>query len=203
MPSPLAHLAAGYSIYRIVRYAAASSARLAAALRPGLLLLPACLAFSMLPDGDSALGVLFRDMGAYHNQWSHSLFFALVPFTLVVLLAAAWPGERSPLAWGVLCLLSYHLHVVLDALCAGRGVMLFWPVTSQRYLLPTLPFFGLRWSEGVISFEHLKTLLNESILLAIFLPPLIYLTRLPPLRDSFAKHAAGEAVRTLRLTKPR
>jgi membrane-bound metal-dependent hydrolase YbcI (DUF457 family) len=58
--------------------------------------------------------------------------------------------------------LSYALHVILDFFTfGGRGVMLLWPLTAQRFEAPFILFYGVRWSEGFLAVAHLTTLLTE------------------------------------------
>ncbi len=180
MPSPIAHITIGYCLYRILRSGAEKFAFLRA-LQPVWLLLPACILLSLLPDSDSALGILFGRFGHFHNQWSHSLFFWALPS--VALAGAVYLIKRKPkqaTAWGALCLLSCILHVLMDYACHGRGVMLFWPFTSQRFIAPVLLFYGVRWSDGIWSWRHFPTILNELIFALVILPPTLYLTRRSP-----------------------
>jgi hypothetical protein len=70
MPSPLAHLAAGYTIYRLSRRHEPQPSLGRVGPLPGLLAVTA--AFSLLPDIDSAVGLLLRDFGRFHNNATHS-----------------------------------------------------------------------------------------------------------------------------------
>lgn len=92
-----------------------------------------CL-ISVLPDFDFALvwglGLPLRE---WHRTWSHSLLFAAAVSLL-------WPFLRpeslqnltAPLFLAVL-----SSHGLLDLLCTAdtfeHGVMLFWPLSSERY----------------------------------------------------------------------
>lgn len=179
MPSPIAHLTVGYALCRILRKAAEKHPAFRA-FRPPCLLLPACLFFSLLPDSDSALGILFGQFGQYHNQWSHSLFFWVLPSCLLAGAVYLLSRDRAVArAWGALCLLSCCMHVLMDYTCQGRGVMLFWPLTTQRFISPVLLFYGVRWSDGVWSLRHIPTILNELLFALVLLPPVIYLTQRP------------------------
>jgi hypothetical protein len=74
----------------------------------------------------------------------------------------AWWRKRSGFVyWFGLVLLCYQLHIVLDFFTVGRGVMLFWPLSVVRFSSPIKLFYGLHWSEGFISIQHIWTLLNE------------------------------------------
>ena len=187
MPSPIAHITVGYGLYRILRHAT-ETRPVFRALHPATLLLPACLFFSLLPDSDSALGVLFHRFGSFHNQWSHSLFFWILPALLLSAgLYVLFRDRRQALAWGALCLGSCLLHVLMDYACHGRGVMLFWPFTDHRFSTPVLLFYGVRWSDGFWSLRHFPTILNELIFALVILPPVLYLTRTPIPRATESK----------------
>lgn len=166
------------------------------ALHPVCLLLPACLMFSLLPDSDSALGILFGRFGHFHNQWSHSLFFWVPPsLALAGAVYLFTRDSRQALAWGTLCLLSCVFHVLMDFACHGRGVMLFWPFTSHRFIAPVLLFYGVRWSDGFWSWRHFPTLLNELIFALVILPPTLYLTR-PPFSRTATDPVSPDCVST-------
>jgi membrane-bound metal-dependent hydrolase YbcI (DUF457 family) len=177
MPSPVVHLTIGYTIYRALQHNAHTIRKLCTSRFARWIVLAACLFFSLIPDADSALGVLASDFGAYHNQWSHSLFFGITPaifFTLAARLFVPW---RAALRWGALCLISCVIHVLLDYACYGRGVKLFWPFSNERFISPVLLFYGLQWSEGFFSMHHLQTLINEGLYALVILPPVIYFTQ--------------------------
>jgi inner membrane protein len=164
MPSPITHLAAGYAIYRLARDRMPGRAFGQQWRLPGLLIF--ALIFSMLPDLDSVAAVLLNDFGRFHNQGSHSLIVglvvALVAGGLVAVLRAG-----SFQAWFLVALLAYELHVILDFLTWGRGVMLFWPLTENRYLSPLLLFFGLHWSDGLFSLNHVITVVTEGAVIGL------------------------------------
>jgi membrane-bound metal-dependent hydrolase YbcI (DUF457 family) len=163
MPSPLAHLAAGYAIYHLARHYEPKPRLLPDAPLPGTLLVAA--GFSVLPDIDSVIGLLSGDFGRFHNNASHSLFvgacFALIFASLM------WWRRKSFFYWFNLAILTYSLHLVMDMATISRGVMLFWPLTDERYLSPITLFYGLHWSDGWISIRHLWTLLTELVFVAL------------------------------------
>lgn len=175
MPAPIAHLTIGFSIYRILAYKLTDT-RLAFLFGNRWILLMACLFFSMLPDSDSVMGILFQDFGNYHNQGTHSLLSGLIPAAIVGIIVALI-RKKAALSWAALCLVSYDLHVLLDFFCYGRGVKLFWPITQQRFISPVLVFYGVRWSDGLMSSHHFVTIINEAFFALIVLPPILYFTR--------------------------
>lgn len=168
MPSPLVHITAGFALGGL------SSQRYDLHLRIKWILF--CLFFSMAPDLDVLAGILAGDFAAYHNQITHSIFFGL-GFCLLALPVLKWifggisGGRLLAFAYGF-----YVLHLILDWMTYGRGLMLFWPFTSRRFISPWLPFRGVRWSEGVFSMEHLLTLANEVAILLVA-AVLVYVSR--------------------------
>ncbi|MGQ0604765.1 MAG: metal-dependent hydrolase, partial [Anaerolineales bacterium] len=83
MPSPIAHVTAGYVLYKLSRHRwpALDTRRLGPF--PRLLVITAGL--SMLPDIDSVLGFLTGDFGRFHNNVTHSL---IVGFAVALAIAA-------------------------------------------------------------------------------------------------------------------
>lgn len=157
MPSPIAHIAAGYVVYRI---AAPMAGRLPD-MQSGAGLLVSAGVLSMLPDADSVLGILTGDFGRYHNNLSHSVFVA----ALVGLAVAAMAGRagRDHFAfWFGFAFACYALHVVMDYFTWGRGVMALWPLRPDRFSAPVVLFYGFHWSQGWVSPQHLRTLFTEA-----------------------------------------
>jgi inner membrane protein len=148
MPSPLAHTLIGYIIYRkrgeaVIRH---DAGRLLVLLQV----------------------LVVEDMGRYHNHFSHSLLFG-VAVALVVMLLAGICRARRPGHWFLLALVSYWLHILMDWMTPGRGVMLFWPFTQQRFSSPVTLFYGLHWSKGLFSIDHVWTVLTEGLFIAVVL----------------------------------
>jgi len=158
MPSPFAHITMGYVIYRVFRKRLPEISGVHLWMLPGLFLITAIL--SILPDSDAILGVLAGDLNRFHNNGTHSLIVGLV----VAFLAAVIVHRKYCLSlwiWFTVILISYEMHIVLDFFTIGRGVMLFWPFSHQRYSSPILLFFGLHYSDGLFSVRHLWTLATE------------------------------------------
>jgi len=128
---------------------------------------------SLLPDLDVIPAVIFRDMRGYHNSMSHSL---LVGILVALLIAGIFQRVyRSNFwLWFLICLISYDLHVVMDALTADRGVMMFWPLTEARYASSVKIFYGLQWGLGWFSPWHLWTIFTESLFVGIVLIAMNY-----------------------------
>jgi membrane-bound metal-dependent hydrolase YbcI (DUF457 family) len=161
MPSPLAHLAAGFGLNALLRRMPSHHT---ADRRKFLVLV---LTFSILPDLDAIPGWIFGDMGKYHNGWSHSLIFGLVTCLLATPFLSFWMSKLSATRCFLVSLSCYSLHVMMDAFTHGRGVMLLWPFTEKRFQFPYPPFRGVEWSEGWWTPEHLYTLANELLIVLV------------------------------------
>ena len=75
MPSPIAHMSAGYVIWRVSR---PSATRLLPSTWSGWAVLAVAVFFSLLPDIDAAPAFLFNDLGRYHNNLTNSLLLTLI-----------------------------------------------------------------------------------------------------------------------------
>jgi len=166
MPSPIAHLGVGYAIYRSYAHKLPEdrSRIWKFPLQPVMV-----AGLSMLPDLDVFLAIIFRDMEKYHNNFSHSLLVG-VPVALLVAGIFHRIYRSNFWLWFLICLLSYDLHVIMDAFTAERGVMMFWPLTQARFASPIKLFYGLQWGLGWFSIWHLWTIFTESLfsLIVIF-----------------------------------
>jgi membrane-bound metal-dependent hydrolase YbcI (DUF457 family) len=160
MPSPISHIAAGIIIYRSLPAEQRQKFPGRMFRFPFLALI--ILGVSLLPDMDALLGILTGDMGSYHNQGSHSLFTGLI-VAIVLGLILRWWFKGKYLFWVGLLFASYTAHLFLDMLTNGRGIMLLWPFSTERFLSPVLLFYGLRWSHGLWSITHMWTVISEVV----------------------------------------
>lgn len=136
----------------------------------------AALIFSVLPDIDSLVGIIRGNFGRYHNNLTHSFFAGLVvalPFSLLM----QKKQRRSFRYWFSLTSFAYSLHVIMDSLTWGRGVMAFWPFKSDRFRIPLRLFYGFHWSDGWWSRRHLWTVLTELLLIGNGVLTLYHLLR--------------------------
>lgn len=160
MPSPIAHMAAGYIIYR---YYSPQQSIPRSRYRLAITAL-----FSVLPDVDTILGFLFHDFRRYHNGITHSFFVGLILSNF----ASTAVKRNHNLAFThffPFTLIPYELHILMDYLARGkRGVMLFWPFSKRRFRFPKKLFYGVRWDEGILSRNHLKTAITEVAFIAMF-----------------------------------
>ena len=158
MPSPIAHLTAGYVLYALSRAHQPEPAPGQIGPIPGLLAVT--VGFSLLPDLDSIVGVLAGDFGRFHNNVTHSLFVGAAVALVFGAVMRAVLG-RDYWFWFGVALAAYELHVIMDWTTYGRGVMALWPFTDARFQAPVFLFYGLHWSEGWLSVRHLWTLVTE------------------------------------------
>lgn len=160
MPSPIAHAAAGYAIYYLSRSRAPQPEIKRIGPLPVLLL--NTVGFSFLPDIDSIAGFMAGNFGRFHNNITHSLVVGLI-LSLVFGLLMQRINRAGFRFWFLILLLSYELHVIMDAVTVGRGVMALWPFSNDRYVSQVPLFYGLHWSDGWFSSRHLWTLATELV----------------------------------------
>ena len=124
------------------------------------------MGLSMLPDLDIIPAMIFRDMEKYHNNFSHSLLLAI---PVAILIAAILRQIYHSDFWVgfLICLISYDFHIVMDALTAERGVIMFWPLSQNRFTFPIKVFYGVQWGLGWFSIWHLWTIFTESLFVLV------------------------------------
>jgi len=164
MASPLTHIVAGYSLFRIAR---CRFPELTGSWRT-LVLFCGALGAATVVDVDFVAGIVHHNLSGYHNQQSHSLCAALIAGAGIGVLGRVLTGRQLG-RWLLLGLAGTLSHVLIDFLTIGRGVQLFWPLTDTRFACPVPLFYGLRWSEGIWSTSHLATLANEVPIVAALL----------------------------------
>ncbi len=157
MPSPLSHSAVGAAAYFVWSLRGKGRGR---PPREAYMTLLAFVGLSVLPDLDAGVGIVLGNMARYHNNFAGTPGFGLaVALSFGVV---AWLFRRSAFRpTFFLTFLLYSLHVFMDFFTVGRGVMVFWPISSERIQPPFHLFYGLRWSDGVISERHFITLASE------------------------------------------
>lgn len=167
MPSPLVHSAAGYVVYRYSKANAAGVWK--KRIGPFSFLLVVTLVFSVLPDLDAIPGLLSSDFAKYHNNGTHSLVVGLLIASLFSL-AISWKRREEFTFWFLVVGSSYGTHILLDFFTwGGRGVMLLWPFSLERYHSSLVLFYGVRWGDGLLSINHIWTLLTEGLFILLFL----------------------------------
>lgn len=121
-----------------------------------------CVFFSLAPDLDAFAGFAFGSFGDWHNQLTHSaLVVAAVAVVAAALTRPLLPGFRYAGRAGLIGL-CMGAHLLLDWMTVGRGVMLFWPLSTVRFQCPAKLFWGVRWDLGLWAPEHLLTVFNEA-----------------------------------------
>ena len=165
MPSPIAHLGVGYAIYRYYKDKLPVDHRHFWKIPFQMIMLTG---LSMLPDLDVIPAIILKEMQDYHNNFSHSLLFAIpVAFLMAGLFHRTY--QSNFWLWFLVCLISYDLHIVMDALTAERGVMMFWPLSQNRVVSPIRIFYGLQWGLGWFSLWHLWTMFTESVFVLVLM----------------------------------
>ena len=165
LPSPIIHTTVGYVIYRFFKNRVPEKFNKRDASLPLVLIF--AIGFSLLPDFDSVAGVLAGNFGRYHNNITHSLV-AGVLVAFIFAIAARMTLKSGFWIWFVIFTLGYSLHVLMDFLTFGeRGIMLFWPLSLERFESPVKLFYGVRWSADLLSPVHLNTLVNEFVFVSL------------------------------------
>ena len=165
MPSPIAHFGTGYAIYRYYKHRLPEDPRQLWKLPAQMILI---MGLSLLPDLDIIAAIIFRDMQNYHNNFSHSLLLG-IPVAVLVAAILRQIYHSDFWLWFLICLISYDLHIVMDALTPERGVMMFWPISRTRFVSPIGIFHGLQWGLGWFSIWHLWTIFTESIFVLVLI----------------------------------
>lgn len=159
MPSPFAHITAGYLIYRSTNHKLPIHIGLLGSLPVQLVVFAG---LSILPDIDTLPGLIYGDMHGFHNNYTHSLVSGLIVALLIsVMLSKLF--KTSFRSWFPAALASYELHVLMDFFTSERGVKLFWPLYPERIIAPVKVFVGFQWGLGLFNIAHLWTLLTEVI----------------------------------------
>ncbi|MEX0745168.1 MAG: metal-dependent hydrolase [Phycisphaeraceae bacterium] len=167
MPTPLAH--GSLVLFARPLLTRCGLADLPRARRWGFYAL--VLAALLLPDADFAMLLLPAHPLHQHGTFTHSLAAALL-FAPVFALVGRWL-LMGRAAWGLLVVLGftfYSAHVLMDCFTAGRGVMLFWPMSESRFASPVALFVGAEHSSPLLWRRHVLTLVNELALIALLWP---------------------------------
>lgn len=159
MPSPIIHAAVGYAVYYFYRERQPQGQKNIDRSLPVI-----TISASLAPDVDVIPGILFRNIGRYHNGITHSLFTGFV-FSLVTSFAVRRQRKIRLARLFSVSIFSYGLHILMD-LSGLRGVMLFWPFSSRRFRIPFKIFHGVRWDKGIYSGRHLLMAINELAFIA-------------------------------------
>jgi inner membrane protein len=165
MPSPISHTAMGYVVYKVFNNRIETSRKTSNVFSSLFIIV---VVLSLLPDFDAIPGILVGNLKRFHNNESHSLFVA-VGIAILGAIFMRWSKRENFRYWFLLIFSCVGLHIVMDYFTYGRGVMAFWPLSSERFISPVLLFYGLHWSEGIFSVKHLWTIVNETIFVLITL----------------------------------
>jgi len=169
MPSPIAHAAAGYVVHKLYK-----GSKKASKQNLSWQLLFVMMGLSLLPDLDAIPGILLGDFKQFHNNISHSFFWGFIVSILIG--SFMWVKQKRFKEWFFITLACYELHVIMDYFTiGGRGVLVLWPFSTNRYEAPIKLFYGVRWSDGLVSLNHLWTIFTEIGLVVVLYLILNYL----------------------------
>ena len=172
MSSPIAHLACGYAIYRLVVARDPQVAGLPRGTR-----LATAAVFSMAPDLDLIAGWLAHDLPAYHNNISHSFAFGALACLAAAGLARLLFHSLRPGTLWLYTFACYASHILVDYVTHGRGVMLFWPFLPERFSSPLILFRGVSWTKGFGTYDHLWTMANDALFALVVVSLAVMLAR--------------------------
>jgi membrane-bound metal-dependent hydrolase YbcI (DUF457 family) len=167
MPSPVGHLLAGAAVY----LAATPHAR-----RSHVVLVVVLLG-SIAPDFDFLPGILLGDMRTFHHGITHSLAFALLFGSLMLLVARHRVGDGAARVW-LLAALAYGVHVLLDYVAVNegtRGVPLLWPLSSEQLGFSLRLFGHFQYGDisdgiwSVVRWDNVWPLICEVVVLGTLL----------------------------------
>jgi inner membrane protein len=125
---------------------------------------------AMLPDIDAVwCGLGIRDAGLIgHRGFTHTPAFALLVGAVAGLVAAR---RRWGSGWRVALVVALVVlsHGVLDGLAQdGRGIMVFWPLSRDRYHFPWRPLPDAPTGLAMLSRRGLATLFIEMVYFSPF-----------------------------------
>lgn len=183
MPSPVAHSMAGLALTAALWIPSLRPGREGwrdLLGRPGLWL--GAVVLACLPDLDYLPGLLAGDFNAYHHLATHSLLWAALSGTGIVLVAAAARAYWSArFALWVLLLIGSHL--AMDMLTAdGRapyGIPLAWPWSWEAFQFGWQPFAAFQkkdWQD-LWQWANVRVLARELALTVPFLAGVLFWKR--------------------------
>ena len=171
MPSPLGHALAGLTVHLLTARDRADVLRGARAFT--------IVAAALAPDLDLLLK--YVDGQNHHQGASHSLGAALLA-GLVVSLVGAWRRDERPVWMGLLAMMGWGSHVLLDYL--GRdthppiGLLALWPVADGYYKFPWPVFLDIGRSFEWTAILHNSIAVAWELVILLPIPALLLRRRL-------------------------
>jgi membrane-bound metal-dependent hydrolase YbcI (DUF457 family) len=158
MPTPIGHLLAGISAYRIVEPSSPKQRRI----------FLAALFMAVMPDFDFVFGFFVDNPNRYHHYFTHSIFF-IIAVSFFVALFLSQNSRAHLLADFVLLTVAGSSHLLLDMLAvdtsAPYGMPLFWPLSQKYVILPVSIFSDIQRASD--SSRFLGSLFNRHNLFAV------------------------------------
>jgi inner membrane protein len=147
MPSPIAHSATGYAIFRLMNH----QKRLPMLNRNWQHSFLA-IVVANFADLDFIPQILTSER--FHRGPSHSMWFAVIVSLGIALTFKVIKGKPfKPLFF--YALLLYGSHLLLDFFTGGgNGMLLFWPFSNKLFQAPLTLFPGVHHSQGFLYKEH-------------------------------------------------
>jgi membrane-bound metal-dependent hydrolase YbcI (DUF457 family) len=173
MPSPIAHAVTGYCVGKFFAEVALVK-ELSHNLRRRLI---GTSIFASIAADFDFLPQLFSDY-SFHRGISHSIGAAVLCSLLLVAFSFMRTAGKISLVVFLLTVSSFSLHLLMDLVTAGgRGIPIFWPVSSSLIQLPFAFFPQVHHSEGLWYSGHIPVLIFEAVFSAILIFSTLQLIR--------------------------
>lgn len=170
MASPIAHTLAGLGLFHVVHGHQPKELG-----RPRWKALAPFLLLPHLPDVDFLISyLLYQNARFLHGEITHTPLFAI----LAALLIMPFRLFGSRLRTFILAAILIASHAFIDMSSGqpfigspGIGVMLFYPLSTQRFSLPITLFYGIRHQtlQGLLSIHNLFAVLLDTLYVILYI----------------------------------
>jgi len=157
VPSPIAHSSLVLLAAPLLRGRAWETLT-----RKQRLILYGAIVFALCaPDLDFVAILLFGESEVIdHGGFSHSLVAGVI-FAFLLAIGCRPLVKLEPWRLFVICCACYWVHLLMDVMTRGGGVMLLWPFSHERFAAPIPLFYGAQHSQPLAWKLHLITLAND------------------------------------------
>ncbi len=166
MPTPIAHMAAGYLAYGMLRNNLVNSKKI------NLTVMVFCFSLSIWPDFDFIPGIFINDINRFHHGITHSLLAAFLMSLLAAIAMMPILKTRNIKilkVWACFFIASAS-HPILDFFSKDQsipyGIPILWPFLDIYYMSSISLFYPVEKSGNNIE-SFLMSLINRNNLLAV------------------------------------
>jgi inner membrane protein len=154
MPSPIAHSATGYAIYKLFPSNEATSGKVKNYVYVLIVILTA-----NVPDLDFIIQVFTGQR--YHHGFTHSVAFVLLASVIIFISCCLFKRRLYRKVYFTVVLIMTS-HLVLDYFTdGGAGIQLFWPFSEERFISPVSLFPAVHHSRGLFHISHFRFITFE------------------------------------------